>query len=125
MDVIAAGAFGGVANEILHWYGLRTNENLPHYARRLVYWIITIAMIAVGSGFAYLQLGPGETNLYFAFELGLLAPLLLKKVVASGPENKGAMSVPNRLQPSVRSFLKGRLFWMLGTFGVGFEIRNL
>lgn len=107
MEVLLVGAFGGVANEVLHWYGLRKKSAFPKYAKSPFYWAITLFMILVGAGFAYLQLGPGEDNLLLPFELGLLAPIILKKSISAGSLPGGSMSVQMDGQPSVRDFLKG------------------
>ena len=106
MEVILVGAFGGVANEVLHWYGLRKKSSFPKYAKSMFYWVITLFMILVGAGFAYLQLGPGEDNLLLPFELGLLAPLILKKAISAGSLPDGAMNAELDGRPNIREFLK-------------------
>lgn len=107
MEVLLIGAFGGIANEVLHWYGLRQKTSFPKYVKKPLYWLITAAMICVGAGFSYLQLGPGETNLMLPFELGLLAPIILKKALSSGSMPSGAMNISNEGNPTIREFLKG------------------
>lgn len=107
MEVLLVGAFGGVANEVLHWYGLRQKNSFPKYVKRPIYWIITICMICVGAGFAYLQLGPSETNLILPFELGLLAPIILKKTLTSNATPDGSMGISHDGEPSIKKFLIG------------------
>ena len=107
MEVLMVGAFGGVTNEVLHWYGLRKRPEFPKYAKRPFYWIVTLLMIAVGAGFAFIQLGPGEQNLLLPFELGLLAPLILKKAVSSGAMPTGAMNGTNGNEANLSNFLRG------------------
>ncbi|MCG7645066.1 hypothetical protein MHM87_05615 [Alteromonas sp. Cnat3-28] len=99
--VFIVGSLGGSANEILHWYSLRTNPNVPHYATSLFYWFITAGMICLGGLLAWLQLGPGSSALV-TFQIGLAAPLILEKMAKTLPRQKGGMGV---LEPSIRDFL--------------------
>jgi hypothetical protein len=101
--VLWAGLAGGVSNEVLHWWGLRFDENLPHYARRVFYWLITAIMVVVGGVVAQIQLGSGGVP-FIAFQIGLLAPMLLKKIAGSSEDPTGAMG---GAQPSLRKFIKG------------------
>lgn len=103
--VFLAGAFGGLANELLHWWGLRRDADFPEYAKRAFYWTITLAMILVGAGVATMQLGAGGDP-PIAFQIGLLAPMLLKKMSsAAALEPEGAQGADRK--PSLRRFLKG------------------
>ena len=43
--VAGVGLAGGVLAEILHWWNLREDKQLPEYAKRLQYWMTTLAMI--------------------------------------------------------------------------------
>lgn len=101
--VLWAGLAGGVSNEVLHWWGLRFDENLPHYARKFFYWFITLVMVIVGGVVAQIQLGSGGEP-FIAFQIGLLAPMLLKKIAGSTETPTGAMG---SRQPSLLRFLKG------------------
>ena len=103
LAVFSAGIAGGAANEILHWWGLRESRHFPAYAKRAIYWIVTLAMILLGGVLAWIQLGSNADAL-IAFQIGLAAPLLLQKAVKSVPDKTGGMGSP---QPSVRDFLKG------------------
>jgi hypothetical protein len=109
MDILSfttlAGMIGGSANELLHWYGLRRSIELPVYARQPIYWIITLAMIFLGGFFASLQLGPGAEPL-LAFELGILFPLALKKIVSNGAADLVPMGGSFKWNHIAR-FLKG------------------
>ena len=61
-------------------------------------------MAGLGGVVAYLQLGDGGEPL-MAFEIGLLTPLLLKKIVTSAGEPDGKMGRYDRA--SLMRFLKG------------------
>jgi hypothetical protein len=103
LGVFAVGFGGGVANEILHWWGLRENPNLPDYARHPLYWVITLAMTCLGGVLAWLQLGSPADGL-IAFQVGLAAPMVLEKLIKAVPDRAGGMGVGG---PSLRDFLKG------------------
>ena len=104
LAVFGVGVAGGVTNEFLHWWGLREDVNLPEYARRSAYWIITVVMVLLGGGLALLQLGTGADAL-IAFQIGLAAPMVLQKLAkAAGTGTDGAMGAP---LPTVRNFLAG------------------
>lgn len=103
LAVFAVGVAGGGANELLHWWGLRENPNLPEYARRLFYWVVTVAMALLGGGLAWLQLGTGADPL-IAFQIGLAAPMLLQKLIKAAPEARGGMGGRTA---TVRDFLRG------------------
>lgn len=100
LTVFGVGLAGGIATEILHWWNLRENPNLPEYAKRPFYWLVTLAMIVLGGGLAWLQLGENADAL-ITFQIGLAAPMLLEKLIKSVPERPGAMGT----QASVRDFL--------------------
>ena len=102
--VFLIGLFGGASSEILHWWGLREQSSFPDYARSIFYWVITLLMIGVGGGVAYLQLGPGGESLP-AFEIGLLTPMLLKKLASQAPQAEGAQAAAQGA--TLRGFLKG------------------
>src|SRR5262245_35452261 len=103
LAVFGVGIAGGAANELLHWWGLRENPNLPEYAKRAFYWIVTLGMILLVGGLAWLQLG-SHADALITFQIGLAAPMLLQKLLKAGPEQGGGMG---STQPSVRDFLRG------------------
>ena len=103
LAVFGAGIAGGAANELMHWWGLRENPNLPEYAKRVFYWIVTLAMVLLGGGLAWIQLG-SRADALIAFQIGLAAPMLLQKLMKAAPERAGGMGSP---EPSARDFLKG------------------
>lgn len=104
LAVFGVGFAGGLANEILHWWGLRENPQFPEYAKRPLYWIVTFAMLLLGGGLAWLQLG-GHADGLIAFQIGLAAPMLLQKLAKAAPDRSGGMGISS--QPSVFDFLKG------------------
>jgi hypothetical protein len=90
--VFAVGAMGGAALELLHWYALRRDPELPAYAKSVFYWIITAAMIALGGLVAILYFG-ARAEALLAFHVGASTPLILQKLtttVAKKPGAKGA-----------------------------------
>ena len=99
--VFGVGIAGGAANELLHWWNLRQNPNLPEYAKSVFYWALTAGMIVLGGGLAWLQLGTQAEPL-IAFQIGLVAPMLLQQLTKAVPERRGAMGS----QPSVFDFLR-------------------
>ena len=101
--IFGVGLAGGAANELLHWWNLRENPQLPEYAKRFGYWVITAGMAFLGGALAWLQLGT-QADALIAFQIGLAAPLLLQKLAKSMPDQKGAMGRPGL---SLRNFLAG------------------
>jgi hypothetical protein len=104
LAVFGVGFGGGVANEILHWWGLRENLQLPQYVTRPLYWAITLAMMLLGGGLAWLQLG-GHADGLIAFQIGLAAPMVLQKLAKAAPDRTGGMGLVG--QPSILEFLRG------------------
>ncbi|HET7436865.1 MAG TPA: hypothetical protein VFN10_19305 [Thermoanaerobaculia bacterium] len=103
LAVFGVGVAGGAANELLHWWSLRESANLPAYARKPFYWCVSVAMVVLGGGLAWLQLGATAEAL-LAFQIGLAAPMLLQKLAKAAPAPKGGMG---GAQPSTRDFLAG------------------
>lgn len=104
LAVFGVGFAGGVANEVLHWWGLRENPQFPQYAKRPLYWIVTFAMLLLGGGLAWLQLG-GHADGLIAFQIGIAAPMLLQKLAKAAPDRTGGMGFAART--SILDFLKG------------------
>ena len=96
--VFGVGALGGAALELLHWYALRRDPQLPAYASSPVYWLITAAMVAVG-GFAAILYFGGRANAMLAFHVGASTPLLLQKVTTTLVQQPGAKSLEARVTP--------------------------
>lgn len=102
-EVLWSGIVGGAANEILHWWGLRHKSELPEYVKSFFYWFITILMITIGGVVAQYQLGDGGEP-FMAFQVGILAPLLLKKIASTAPDTVGSMG---QKEINWLSFIKG------------------
>jgi len=103
------GCFGGVMGEALKWYQLRESPNLPEYARKPLYWIITAVMVVLGGILPSLY-GVGPKSAILVANIGLSAPLIIKTLAASNPLQSGTATrgVGSRLsKPSPLSFLAG------------------
>jgi hypothetical protein len=98
--VFAIGAAGGAALEMLHWYALRRDRRLPAYATSPLYWLITLAMIALGGLIAILYFG-SRAEALLAFHVGASTPLILQKLTTTVVREPGAKS----LDASPMSFL--------------------
>jgi hypothetical protein len=100
--VFLTGCLGGVLCELLHWWNLRTKPQLPAYAKRLRYWVLTVLMVVAGGAVTWLYFGQKVDGLV-AIHVGLATPLLLQKLVGSVPDPSGAREAVPR--DSVKSFL--------------------
>jgi hypothetical protein len=70
---------------------------LPAYAKSVFYWIITVAMIALGGLVAILYFGVRAEAL-LAFHVGASTPLILQKLTTTVAKKPGAKGVgPNLL----------------------------
>ena len=99
LQVFLCGLAGGAVLELLHWYNIRRDPQIPAYARSPLYWIITVLMAIVGGGLALLYFG-SQADAIVTFHVGLSTPLILQKLtttVANVPGGKGS-------GPSVVSF---------------------
>lgn len=93
---------GALAQEVLHWYGLRSRLARPDVARLVRspgYWLITLAMIGVsGVGTALVYGGPASRP-GISFVLGAAFPVLFKKLIAAAitrsPDADHAASEPS------------------------------
>jgi hypothetical protein len=102
LNVFLVGCLGGFANEVLHWWQLREDVNLPAYAKSPLYWVVTLVMIGLGGVVAWFQLG-AKANAPIAMQLGLAAPLILQRLAASVPQAPGGKGAGDA---SIGNFLR-------------------
>jgi hypothetical protein len=116
--VFAWGVLGGSLGELFKWYQLRESPNLPEYARKPLYWIITAIMVIFGGVLAVIQLQDVDASkqwIALALNIGASAPLIVKTMASSVPAagpvpeagQRGGLDVPVK-GPSVLDFIAGR-----------------
>lgn len=113
------GLGGGVAGEFIKWYQLRESPNLPEYARKPLYWMITGIMVILGGLLAVIQLQDVDASKLWiaplAMNIGASAPLIFKAMASSVPAagpvpeagQRGSLDEPAK-KPSVLDFMAGR-----------------
>lgn len=101
--VFFVGCGGGLLAELLHWWGLRSQAQLPVYVKSPFYWAVTLLMVGAGGLVAWLYFGMrGEAVL--VTHVGLSTPLLLQKLATAAPEPQGSKNVVAAPAASVRQF---------------------
>jgi len=91
---------GGLAAELLHWYGLaRKPGGIKAYQKKPLYWGTTLGMIGLGGLMPVLYIS-GAANALLCFHLGAATPLLLQKLVNSVPQATQSMGSTNRFGPA-------------------------
>jgi hypothetical protein len=110
------GCFGGLLGEVLRWYQLRESPNIPEYARRPFYWIMTLIMVLMGGLLPSLY-GLEAKSALLVTNIGLSAPLIIKTLAASNPFESGpaprgieerGIEEPHPPKRSLLNFLAGR-----------------
>ena len=88
--VILSGLAGGVAAETLKWYRIREelHKGIPDYAKKWLYWLVTLIMICLGGGlaYAYEQSDNVELSVLLAANIGASAPMIVSAVVGQIPQ---------------------------------------
>jgi hypothetical protein len=86
LEALLYGAGGGLAAEVLGLFRLR-RQGAPQYLRSPFYWIITVAMIAIGGGVAWVYIKSDvDLTPLLAVNVGASAPLIIGQLVAQAPE---------------------------------------
>ena len=87
---ILCGIGGGIAVEALKWFRIREqlHNNLPQYAKKWPYWMVTVVMIGIGGllAFAYQHSSDVELNPILAVNIGASAPLIVSALVSQAPQ---------------------------------------
>jgi hypothetical protein len=102
-------AAGALAQEVLHWYRLRTTLDRPEVRRLLRspgYWIVTVAMIVTAGAGTALLYGDRLARPDALFVLGAAFPMIFKRLVAIAATRppEPAASAPPR--PWWRAYLE-------------------
>jgi hypothetical protein len=103
--VAGTGLAGGAVAELLHWWNLREDKQLPDYVKSPKYWIITAAMVLAGGFITWIYFGERAEGIV-AMHVGVSTPLILQKLVVSIPETGGSRSVIATPQASIRRFFR-------------------
>ncbi len=91
--LVSLGLAGGVAAELLKWYGIRESlhEGLPGYAKSVAYWLVTAGMVGAGGLLVFVYQASADIKLspLLALNIGASAPLILgalaKQIEIEGP----------------------------------------
>jgi len=106
--IFLMGCLGGLLGELSHWYQLRESGNYPDYAKKAIYWIVTLGMILAGGGLA-VAYGIKDPNAILIINIGLSAPLIIKALSASVPSSLPKGLLPGQKPPAtLHNFLSGR-----------------
>ena len=75
-QIFLFGCLGGALLELLRWWKMRESPNFPAYARKPVYWLLTVAMILAGGCIAAVY-GAGPVSAIQAMNIGAAAPAII------------------------------------------------
>lgn len=88
-EAVLIGFAGGALAEFAQWFRIRkeiAKSGIPDYSRSWLYWIITLAMVAVGGLLVWIYESTGsELNLFLALNIGASAPLIIEGLVGQAP----------------------------------------
>lgn len=101
--VVGIGCAGGLLAELLHWWGLRRDSQLPAYLKIAFYWAVTALMIAAGGFVTWLYFGARAEGL-LALHVGVSTPLIVQKLFTSMPPSQGATTTGTKPRPGLRGF---------------------
>lgn len=101
--VAGIGLAGGIVAEILHWWNLKEDKQLPDYAKSPKYWIITLAMILTGGFITWIYFGQ-RAEAIVALHVGISTPLILQKLAISVPAIGGSRNIIATPKANIRRF---------------------
>lgn len=88
MNAHDAAIYGFIGGALAEFYGLYTLRHLtlrefPAYYRLWSYWVLTVGMMAIGAGLAWLYANSAgvKLNVLLAVNVGASAPLILRSAV--------------------------------------------
>ena len=107
LRIFLVGCMGGFCVELIHWWHIKREPEWPIYFKSLIYWVITLLMIAAGGVVCWLYFGESGDGIKI-FHVGITTPLLLQKLSTTIPEVGGARGASLRPGPkaTIRSFFK-------------------
>jgi hypothetical protein len=100
-QIFAAGCFGGVCCEALHWLNLyrkAKNGNVPQYGRHWQYWLLVTIMIFIAGGMCLFYFGARAQGIA-AVHVGASTPLILQKLVTTMPRASRGGGGPSLTAP--------------------------
>jgi hypothetical protein len=102
-EQIILALLGGIAAELLHWYGLsRRPGAIPKYRDRPLYWGTTVGMILLGGLMPVLYIH-GPVSALLCFHLGAATPVIVQKLIANLPTLAPAQG---EAEASIRDFFR-------------------